>query len=127
VNAPAATTTGFSPARIGAVALAVALTTFVLHAIRCTHPPAGASAIIVALGILQTPEQLLVMFGAVVLVTALAWAFNRSSGVIVHLLVTAHRAPSWQAGGIVNRRLDPPAAIASGDDVVAPVLGSRPW
>jgi len=92
VDAPAATIIGFSPARIGAVALAVALTTFVLHAIRCTHPPAGASALIVALGILQTPEQLLVMFGAVVLVTALAWAFNRLSGVTMPLW-SPHTAP----------------------------------
>lgn len=50
------------------------------------HPPAGASALIVALGILRTAEALAVIFGAVVLVTALAWAFNRLTGV---------NAPVW--------------------------------
>lgn len=92
VHSPAATTTGFTPARIGVVALAVAVTTFVLHAIRCTHPPAGASALIVGLGILRTPQQLAVMFGAVVLITVLAWILNRLTGVTMPLW-SPHPAP----------------------------------
>lgn len=84
-HVPAATVSGFTPPRIGAVTLAVAATTFVLHALRCAHPPAGASAIIVSLGILRTPTQLGVMIAAVVLVTALAWSFNRLTGVPVPL------------------------------------------
>lgn len=52
-----------------------------MHTLRCTHPPAGASALIVALGILRRPDQLAVMFAAVRLVTVLAWVFNRISGI----------------------------------------------
>ncbi|MGI8683029.1 MAG: HPP family protein, partial [Mycobacteriales bacterium] len=47
VHSPAATTTGFTPARIGVVALAVAVTTFVLHAsaVRTRRPrPARSSS-----------------------------------------------------------------------------------
>jgi len=85
VHSPAATSTGFSPARIGAVALAVGVTALVLHVLGCTHPPAGASSLIVSLGILRSPQQLAVMFAAVVLVTALAWILKRLTGVTMPL------------------------------------------
>ncbi|MGH8994862.1 MAG: HPP family protein [Acidimicrobiales bacterium] len=84
-DTPAATVSGFTPTRIGAVAVAVAATTFALYALRCEHPPAGASALIVALGILRTPTQLGVMVAPVVMVTALSWTFNRLTGIPVPL------------------------------------------
>lgn len=37
------------------------------------------------MGILHTPPQLAVVFAAVLLTTALAWAFNRLTGVAVPL------------------------------------------
>jgi hypothetical protein len=40
------------------------------------HPPAGATTLIVSLGVLTTPAQLLAMAGAVLLVTAAAWGLN---------------------------------------------------
>jgi CBS-domain-containing membrane protein len=57
-------------------ALSVALTTLVLTTLRMPHPPAGATTLIVNLGVLTTPAQLLSMAGAVVLVTAAAWGLN---------------------------------------------------
>jgi hypothetical protein len=43
---------------------------------RMPHPPAGATTLIVSLGILTTPAQLASMAGAVVLITTLGWALN---------------------------------------------------
>ena len=76
---------GSSPAPVGgltfryvlAAVVAVAVTTFVLHLIGLQHPPAGATTLIVALGILATPVALLDMLGAVVLITVLGWNLNR--------------------------------------------------
>ena len=58
-------------------AVAVGITTAVLSLLKLPHPPAGASTLIVALGILHTPVQLLSMVGAVLLITTAGWAFNR--------------------------------------------------
>ena len=45
--------------RVGAIALAVALTGGVLRLLRSAHPPAGATTIIVASGLLAKPHQIL--------------------------------------------------------------------
>ncbi|GER23967.1 hypothetical protein NCCP1664_24620 [Zafaria cholistanensis] len=75
-NVPAAPVGGLAPAHLAAGALSVALTTFVLTWIRMPHPPAGATTLIVSLGILSTPVQMASMAGAVVLVTLLGWTLN---------------------------------------------------
>jgi CBS domain-containing membrane protein len=46
-----------------------------------SHPPAGATTLIVALGILSRPQYLAVIEVAVILLTAQAWVFNRLAGV----------------------------------------------
>jgi CBS-domain-containing membrane protein len=58
-------------------ALSVALTTVVLTLLKLQHPPAGATTLIVSLGILHQPPQLLAMAGAIVLITVLGFALNR--------------------------------------------------
>jgi CBS-domain-containing membrane protein len=68
---------GLTVTYVMAGVLAVAFTTAVLSLLKLPHPPAGASTLIVALGILHTPVQLLAMVGAVLLVTVAGWAFNR--------------------------------------------------
>lgn len=73
---PSAPTGGLTPAYLLAGAVSVALTTLVLTAIRTPHPPAGATTLIVSLGILTTPIQLASMAGAIVLITALGWGLN---------------------------------------------------
>ena len=80
---------GMTPARIGAVALSVALTGGVLRLVRAAHPPAGATTIIVSSGLLVKPGQILAVASGVVLVTAAGWALNRLMGV---------PAPAWAAG-----------------------------
>jgi CBS-domain-containing membrane protein len=74
---PSAPVGGLTASYIAAGALAVGITTAVLSLMRRPHPPAGASTLIVALGILHTPIQLFSMVGAVLLITAAGWSLNR--------------------------------------------------
>jgi CBS-domain-containing membrane protein len=88
LDAPSAYVVGITPARIGAIALAVALTGGALRLLRAAHPPAGATTIIVASGLLAKPHQMLDVIVGVVLLTAAGWAINRLLGV---------PAPRWAA------------------------------
>lgn len=76
-NAPSVVQSGLSVPHVLAGALSVALTTVVLMLIKLQHPPAGATTLIVSLGILHQPMQLLAMAGAIVLITVLGFALNR--------------------------------------------------
>ncbi|RJK97586.1 HPP family protein [Vallicoccus soli] len=71
---------GVTAARTGAAALSVALTALVLKLLDAPHPPAGATTLIVSLGILTSAAELVAMGGAVVLVTVLGVALNRLLG-----------------------------------------------
>jgi hypothetical protein len=76
-GAPPAPVGGLTPAYVAAGALSVALTTVVLTLLALPHPPAGATTLLVSLGILAKPLDLLDIAGAVVLVTLAGWALNR--------------------------------------------------
>lgn len=67
---------GLTGAHLLAGATSVAVTTFVLTRIDLPHPPAGATTLIVSLGILHTPTHFLTMAAAVVLVTGIGWGAN---------------------------------------------------
>jgi hypothetical protein len=58
----------------------VCLAQIVLIGIARPHPPAGASTLIVSLGILTTPAQLGTMMLAVLLLTAAGWGLNTALG-----------------------------------------------
>ena len=73
---PAAPSHGLTPAYLLAGVVSVALTTLVLTVIKIPHPPAGATTLIVSLGVLTTPGELASMAAAVVLITALGWGLN---------------------------------------------------
>jgi CBS-domain-containing membrane protein len=77
---------GLTPARVAAAALSVALTALVLRLLDCAHPPAGATTLIVSLGLLTSTGELLAIAAGVILVTVLAVALNRVLGV---------RQPFW--------------------------------
>jgi CBS domain-containing membrane protein len=94
LNAPSAYVSGVTPARIGAIALAVALTGGILRLVRSAHPPAGATTIIVASGLLAQPRQMADVMVGVILLTASGWAVNRVMGV---------PAPRWAAQGALPR------------------------
>lgn len=76
-TAPSVVQGGLSVPHVLAGALSVAVTTVVLTLLRLQHPPAGATTLIVSLGILHTPPQLLAMAGAIVLITVLGAVLNR--------------------------------------------------
>lgn len=67
---------GLTTIHVAAGALSVALTTLVLTVARRPHPPAGATTLIVSLGIFTGINDLLSMAGAIVLITVLGWGLN---------------------------------------------------
>lgn len=83
LDAPSVLEVGVSVARIGAAALSVGLTGALILLAHDSHPPAGATALIVSLGLLATPQALVVMALSVMLLTATGWAINRTFGVPV--------------------------------------------
>jgi CBS-domain-containing membrane protein len=73
---PPAPEAGLTPSYVLAGAISVAITTLVLTFLRLPHPPASASTLIVSLGILTQPLQLVSMMAAVILITLAGWGLN---------------------------------------------------
>ncbi|MGI9071223.1 MAG: HPP family protein [Bryobacteraceae bacterium] len=69
-------------------ALSLSLTGATMVLLRVSHPPAGATTMIVSLGIISKPEYLLTIEVAVILLTAQALVINRLAGLPY---------PIWQA------------------------------
>lgn len=67
--------------RVIAAALSLGLTAGLMVLSKSPHPPAGATTLIVSLGILTKPWQLLLLLIAVVLLTLQAFAINRLAGI----------------------------------------------
>jgi CBS-domain-containing membrane protein len=86
-----AVTSGFGPTfaahgevhlpRVLAAALALSATGAFMALSRVSHPPAGATTLIVALGIISQPRELIVIEVAVILLTAQAFVINRIAGI----------------------------------------------
>src|SRR4029450_6186069 len=73
--------TGVSAARIGAAALSLASTGALMILLKAAHPPAGATTLIISLGIVTRPFHLLVIEIAVAVLTLQAIAINRLAGI----------------------------------------------
>jgi CBS domain-containing membrane protein len=67
--------------RVGAAALSLGLTSGAMVWARVPHPPAGATTLIVSLGILWEPRQLVVLMVAVVLLVLQGFIINRLAGI----------------------------------------------
>ncbi len=67
--------------RVIAAALSLGLTSGVMVLLKSPHPPAGATTLIVSLGILTHPWQLFLLMVAVVLLTLQALGINRLAGI----------------------------------------------
>lgn len=67
--------------RILAAALSMGATGALMVLLRAGHPPAGATTLIVSLGILYKPYNLVIIEAAVCLLTAQAFLINRLAGV----------------------------------------------
>lgn len=79
-NAPALVE-GVAWSRVGAAALSLGLTSGAMVWARVPHPPAGATTLIVSLGILREPWQLGVLMIAVLLLVAQGFIINRLAGI----------------------------------------------
>jgi len=75
-----ALSTGVTAERVGAAALSLGLTSGLMVLAKSPHPPAGATTLIISLGILRTTEQVVVLMIAVVLLTCQALIINRLAG-----------------------------------------------
>ncbi len=67
--------------RVIAAALSLGLTSGLMVLLKSPHPPAGATTLIISLGILTQPWQLLLLMVAVVLLTLQALVINRLAGI----------------------------------------------
>ncbi len=66
---------------VGSASLSLALTAGVMIWARVPHPPAGATTLIVSLGILPRPGQLVALFAAILLLVLQGLVINRIAGV----------------------------------------------
>jgi CBS domain-containing membrane protein len=66
--------------RVLSAALSLSLTGAIMVLLRVSHPPAGATTMIVSLGIISKPEYLMTIEVAVILLTAQALVINRLAG-----------------------------------------------
>jgi CBS-domain-containing membrane protein len=88
-DAAPAIVTGVDLARVGAAALSLAATGALMVLCDAPHPPAGATTLIVSLGIVTKPLHLAMIELAVALLVLQAIGINRLAGV---------KYPLWSAG-----------------------------
>ncbi len=94
---PSALVEGVNVPRVLAAALSLAATGALMILADSPHPPAGATTLIVSLGLVTHPFQLLIIEVAVACLTLLALGINRLAGLDY---------PLWAAKG--RRRTSPP-------------------
>ncbi len=75
-----ALTVGVTWPRVVAAALSLGLTAGLMVLFKSPHPPAGATTLIISLGILTKPLHLVLLMAAVVLLTLQALVINRLAG-----------------------------------------------
>ncbi|CAN5435150.1 hypothetical protein BH24GEM3_BH24GEM3_04720 [soil metagenome] len=78
---PPALTEGVSWARAGAAALSLGGTSGLMVLLRAAHPPAGATTLIVSLGLMPHLWQIPVLMAAVLLLIGQAFLINRLAGI----------------------------------------------
>ncbi|WP_394250691.1 HPP family protein [Arthrobacter pityocampae] len=79
-DSPSVPDGGLTPIHLWAGVLSVALTTLILTWLDTPHPPAGATTLIISLGILTSTSDLLSMAGAILFITLLGWGLNTVLG-----------------------------------------------
>lgn len=80
-SAPPVIVTGLDTDRVVAACLSLAVTVLVLQLLRTPHPPAGATTLIVSLGILARPAQMLALLLSVLVLVTVGTALNAVMGV----------------------------------------------
>jgi hypothetical protein len=82
----------------------VAFTGLLLRLLRAAHPPAGATTVIVSLGLLDTPEQMAALAIGVLLVAIPAGIINRLCGVPAPLWMKPYQG----LGNLLRPGSEPP-------------------
>ncbi len=90
---------GVNLPRVLAAALSLGLTSGVMVLLRAPHPPAGATTLIISLGLLPHPWQIGVLMLAVVLLTVQAFVINRLAGLPYPLWQPVAEAESSSPAG----------------------------
>lgn len=116
---------GVSLPRIMAVTLSLGLTAGLMILFRASHPPAGATTLMISLGILSKPEQLAVVIIAVPLLTLFALLLNRLAS-IVFPLWTLTRRDGMKASALADSEQGLNAVQRRGLFVPRPVV-QRDW
>lgn len=80
LDAPSALEVGVTPLRAVAAGASLGLTSGLMILTRRGHPPAGATTLIVSLGLMTSAAHLGVLFAAVVLLVLQAWLIHRIAG-----------------------------------------------
>lgn len=93
-DAAPALATEVTGGRVGAAALSLGLTSGAMVWAKVPHPPAGATTLIVSLGILREPEQLAVLMLAVALLVVQGFVINRLAGIPYPVWRPAPPAPA---------------------------------
>src|SRR4029077_17256182 len=101
-HAPQAMATGVSAARVGAAALSLASTGALMILLKAAHPPAGATTLIISLGIVTRPSHLLVIEIAVAILTLQAIAINRLAGIDYPLWALRDTPRLWIPGPFIT-------------------------
>lgn len=81
VNAPPALSSGVQWPRVGAAALSLGITSCLMVLLRVPHPPAGATTLIISLGLMPHLWQIAVLMAAVILLTGQGFVINRLAGI----------------------------------------------
>lgn len=81
LDAPSAMAGGVDWPRVGAAALSLGTTSSMMVLLRVSHPPAGATALIVSLGLMPHLGQIPILLCGVSLLLAQAFVMNRLAGI----------------------------------------------
>lgn len=81
LDAPSAVANGVDAARVGAAALSLGACGALMILLRSQHPPAGATAMIVSLGLMPHPGQFPILMAGVALLVGQAFVMNRLAGI----------------------------------------------
>lgn len=106
IHAGPALQVGITWPRIIAATLSLSLTSALMILLRAPHPPAGATTLIVSLGIFSQPWQLVLLMLAVGLLTLQAIIINRLAGLPYPLW--GHPTPIKPSSTLFSKPMKPP-------------------
>ena len=94
---------GFTGMRVLAAGLSLAFIASLMVLLNCVHAPGASTTLIVALGLMSSPSQFLVIVIAAFALCVHAWVINRLCGVYY---------PVWECGNAAHRDGVVPRALA---------------